>query len=954
MGKIARIRSLRSILPLAIFLLMLACNPLHPQTRRAAISGTVTDSTGALIPGATVTLQATDGVQKIVVSDALGRYSFAELAAGKYVLSASAERFALASGLEVEAGPGCIVNRDIQLEIAVLQENVEVTENSIIDTDPSNNASMMTLSGNALQTLSDDPDDLAQDIQMLAGPSAGPEGGEVFVDGFSGAKLPAKSSIRDIRVNQNPFSAEFDRLGYGRVEILTKPGADQLHGEVRFNLNDSLFNARNPFATEKPDYQRRTFEGGFGGPIRRNTSFLFQLERRDIGQAALVNAMILNENFSPVPFRTSILDPRMNTEISGRIDHQLGANHTLIGRYEWEKDGQTNAGLDTYSMPSRAYATDEREQTVQVTETAVINARAVNEVKFQYRRSEDSNRAVSSDPAVQVPEAFIDGGTSASLNHLLENRYELQEVLSLAAGKHTFKLGGRFRAIDESNASADDYNGIYTFASLDAYSITEEGLRNHLTPSQIRALGGGASQFSMSVGDPLAAVTQFDLGVFAQNDWRLRPNLTLSAGLRFEAQTNIDRWQSWAPRLGMAWSIPGPIPDNPLAVLRIGYGEFYDRVRENLVIDARRLDGIHQQTYLVPDPDFYPRIPSADTVSQYVQDDDVVRKLARSLRAPDTSQFTASLERQFPRNTKVSLSYLNSRGSNMLRSRNINAPLPSTGLRPLPGGNLYVYESSGRFRQQQLIANVNARISRRYTIFGNYAWSKAFSDTDGAWSFPAQPFDVSAEYGRAGFDTRHRAMIGGSMSGPFALLFNPFVVMHTGGPFDITIGQDLNGDSIFNDRPAWVTDPVRTSVVRTQWGKFDTAPVPGQTIIPRNLGTSPGMVGFNLRVSRAFGFGPHMEDGNEMGPSDQHGAGGSGVGGGPMGHYHGSEAVAEDRKYSLTLTVAARNVLNTVNLDTPVGNLSSPSFGTSTSTHGFGSGSASANRTIEIQARFAF
>jgi len=922
------------------------------QTRAGGISGAVTDTTGALIPGASVTLLEGGRAHSTVVSDALGRYSFVSLAAGRYELRAAAPGFSPTETI-VEAIAGRTASKDIQLEIAVVQQTVEVKENSIIDTDPANSASMLTVSGDALKTLSDDPDDLAQDIQMLAGQSAGPEGGQVYVDGFSGATLPPKSSIREIRVNQNPFSAEYDRPGYGRIEILTKPGADNLHGEMRFNFNDSVLNSRNPFSPDKPNYQRRTFEGMVGGPIGQTSSFNVELERRDIGQAALINAMTLDSNLNPVQYRESILDPRTNTEISGRIDHQLGSRHTLIGRYEWEENGETNSGLDLFSLPSRAFALEEREHTLQLTETAVLNVHAVNEAKFQYRRSRDSNRGVSSDPAVQVLDTFTSGGTSASLNRLLENRYELQEVFSLSKGKHMLKFGGRFRAIDENNASAEDYNGVFTFTSLDAYRITEAGIRDHLSPAEIRAQGGGASQFSLSTGNPLATVMQFDAGVFAQDDWRLRNNLTVSAGLRFEKQTNLNDWLSWAPRFSIAWGIPGGQPDKPIAVVRAGYGAFYARIGEDLVMDARRLDGVHQQEFLIPNPDFYPNVPRPETLSGFVREQ-AIRRLASGLRAPDTAQFNVSLERQFPKNTTVSVGYLNSRGSHVLRSSNINAPLPSTGLRPLPGGNIYVYESSGRFRQHQLIANVNARINGRYTLFGNYAWSKAESDTDGEWTFPAQPCDLSSEYGRAGFDVRHRAMIGGSILGPMGLLFNPFAVMHSGGPFDITLGQDLNGDSIFNDRPAWATDMARASVVHTKWGIFDTAPIAGQRIIPRNLGNSPSMVGFNMRLSRAFGFGPRTGGEDGRGGVEHQGHGGPGMGGGPMGHYHGSEAVAEGRKYSVTLTVSTRNLLNTVNLDTPIGNLSSPMFGTSRSTHGFGPASASANRTVELQARFGF
>jgi hypothetical protein len=942
------------ILFLCQALLLLTSIPsIQAQQNLGGLSGTVSDSTGALIPNAQIALKAPDGTEQSVAADGLGRYTFARLSPGQYLMRVSAEGFSVRAGIVVNIAAGRAINHDVQLEIAMVEQRVEVLSDSIVDVEPTSNASALTLSGSSLQTLSDDPDELAQDLQMLAGPSAGPGGGELFVDGFSGAKLPPKSAIREVRVNQNPFSAEYDRLGYGRVEILTKPGAGNLHGDARFIFNDDIFNSRNPFAPDKPDYQRRIYEGTLTGPIKRNTSFTFQFERRNIGQAALINALILDDALNVINFREAVLNPRTNTELSGRIDHQLSPNHTLVGRYEWEKNYLVNAGLDTYSMPTRAFNTDEREQVLQLTETALLSPRLVNEVKFQYRRSHDAYDAANSDPAVQVPDAFTSGGTSAGLNSLVENRYELQELLSWSAGKNMVKAGGRFRAIDESNAEADNYNGMFTFNTLDAYQITEAGLQSGLTPEEIRAQGGGASQFTMSAGDPLASVTQYDIGLFVQDDWRIRDNLTLSAGLRFEKQTNINDWSSWGPRLGFAWGIPSGSPNRPFAVLRAGFGAFYERIRENLVLDTKRLDGVHQQSYFIPNPDFYPSIPDPAILSNYAQDQ-AIRKLSPILQAPDTQQFVLSLEKQFPRNTTASASYMHSNGIDMLRSRNINAPLEQTGLRPFPGPNVYAYESNGRFQQDQLIANANARISSRLNLFGYYTWSRAHSDTDGAQTFPSYTYDLAAEYSRAGFDVEQRAMIGGTLTSPLlGILFNPFVVMHSGEPFNIVAGPDLNGDSIFTDRPAFATDPSLSSVIHTEWGDFDTQPSPGQPIIPRNLGGSPGMWVMNLRVSRAFGFGEGSGGASlaaQGGPQM-----GAGPGGGPGGgHYHGSDATAVGRRYSLTVSASARNLLNHVNLNTPVGNLSSPLFGTSTSTHGFGPGSASANRTIDFGLFFSF
>lgn len=928
------------------------------QAGSAAVTGVVTDSTGALIPGATVMLRSPKGEEKTTNTDQLGSYNFPGLAPGRYALRVRAAGFSGAEEPSVQVMERRTITYNIQLKLAVVEQSVEVAADATINTDPSSNAGAVTISGTSLQALSDDPEDLAQDLQMLAGPSVGPEGGEIYVDGFSGAKLPPKSAIREIRVNQNPFSAEFDRLGYGRVEIFTKPGADKLHGEVRMIYGNSIFNSRNPFAPAKPDYQRTMYDATLGGPLGRRASFTLQLERRDIGQAALINAMVLDSAFNSVPYRASILNPRTNTEIGARVDFQLSTNHTLVGRYEWEKDYRENDGLDTFSLATQGYNSDAREHVLQLTETAILSPRIVNEVKFQYRRSHDSNLAVNTGPTIDVSGAFTGGGTAMNLDSVLENRYELQELLSLAAGHHTLKFGGRLRGIREDNASGDNFNGVFTFSSLDAYRITETGLKAGLTPAEIRTQGGGASQFAFSSGQPLVQATQFDVGLFAQDDWRVANNLTLSAGLRFEAQTNIDDLRGWAPRLGLAWGIPGRRPNQPLAVLRLGYGGFYDRVRESLVLDSLRQNGVREITYMIPSPDFYPVVPDASSLSPYVQAQ-TVRRLSPDLRAPDTQEFAVSLERQLPKHIALSLSYLNSRGSGLLRSRNINAPLPETGLRPLPGGNIYAYESTGRFRQDQLIVNVNARLSQRYSMFGYYVWNKARSDTDGADTFPASSYNLAAEYSRAGFDVRHRLMLGGTLTGPLGTMFNPFVVMHSGDPFNIVVGQDLNGDSIFNDRPAWATDLGRPSVVQTQWGNFDMQPILGQTMIPRNLGNSPGMVAVNLRISKAFGFGERMGPAADMGGGGQRTSGPQLSSGPPRGHgpghgLMGMDPVAAGSRYSLTFSIMARNLLNTVNLGRPVGNLSSPLFGTSTSIHGFGPGGASANRLVDLQMRFSF
>jgi Carboxypeptidase regulatory-like domain/TonB dependent receptor len=945
----------------AALALLIACTTVALHAQVGTVTGIIADQSGAVIPDIQITLSGPAGLSQTSASDGQGRYTFQGLPSGAYRLQITAEGFAPyeATGLRVTSG--AILTHNIELIVAATTQEVTVADTMQLDVESANNASALVLKGSDLSALSDDPDDLTEDLQALAGPAAGPSGGEIFVDGFSGGKLPPKSAIREVRVNQNPFSAEYDRLGFGRIEILTKPGADRFRGEALFNFGDSLFNSRNPFVPDKPDYQRRMIEGNVGGAITTRSSFFLEAERRDIGETSVINALVLDPSFNVTPFRDAVLSPTTNTEASVRLDHQLNSNNTLVGRYEWEQTTQNNSGLDTFSLPSRAVNTENRDQVLQITETAVLNPNAIHELRFQYRRGSNISHSVSSEPAVQVMEAFSAGGFAAGLSSFSQNRSELTDMLTLSRNRHMVKLGGRVRGLTQLDRSVQNYNGMFTFTSLAAYRITELGLRDGLTPSQIRALGGGASQFSMVSGDPLARVGQVDAGVFVQDDWRVLPQLTLTAGLRYEVQNNIGDRSSFALRIGFAWAPGGQGRQQARTVIRGGFGMFYDRVGANLTLEASRLDGVHQQQYLVPDPDFYPSIPPVSYLSANLQQE-AIRVMDKNLRAPYTAQTALTIEHQLPKNTTVSLTYTNLRGVHTLRSRNINAPLPGTynplvpdsGSRPYGGGNLYLYESTGTFRQNQFIVNVNARVSPRLSLFGYYVWNKANSDTDGAGSFPANQYDLRTEYGRAGFDVRHRAFVGGSIAAPYGLSLSPFIVASSGGPFNITSGRDLNGDSLFNDRPAWATDLSRSSVMRTSYGLFDTDPKPGQVIIPRNIGNSPGRFMVNLRLSKSFGFGERSSSPGQAAELVPHGQPMAGAHGGHGGH-SGYDGPSSGSRYSLTFSVSARNLFNTVNLAPPVGNLSSPSFGTSVALAGYGHhGSASANRTVELQVRFSF
>ena len=819
---------------------------LCPGQQPGTLRGQVTDASGASVPGAAVTATGPNGIVKAAQTRADGTYSIAGLPAGTYTVRGLAKGFSVFEQAGVEIHGGAVTKLDMPMAVTLEKQQVTVSDRAHVDVDPSQNAGALVLKGEDLDALSDDPDDLQSDLQALAGPAAGPNGGQIFIDGFTGGRLPPKESIREVRVNSNPFSSEFDKPGFGRIEILTKPGSDKYHGQVFFNYGNDIFNSRNPFSTNKPPYTQKMFSGNLSGPVTKKSSFFVDVEKRNTDEAALVNATVLDTSFNPTQFQQSFLTPMVRTSVSPRFDYQLSANHTLVGRYSWSTNSEDNAGIGQFNLPSQGTTMDNTQQTVQLTETAVLNSKAINETRFQYMRTRNSTTGNNGTPTISVTQAFTTGGTPIGLSLLDEDRYELQNYTSITHGAHFIKFGVRARAVNQTNESNANFNGRFTFTTLDAYRITAQGLANGLSLDQIRALGGGPYQFTLNAGNPNTPVNQVDVGGFVQDDWRIRPSFTLSTGLRYEGQTNIGDHRDLAPRVGFAWGIGKGTGQfrQPLMVVRGGWGMFYDRFSEDLVLNSIRLNGINQQQYVVQYPNFYPNVPDPATLAAN-RLPQAVTKLDASLRAPYMMQSAIGVERQLPKNITLALTFSDTRGVHQLYQRNVNAPLPGTfvlgdrtsGVRPYGNiGDIYLYQSDGVFHQRQLILNSSARVSSKVMLFGFYVYGHARSLADGATDFPANTYDTSADWGRARFDVRHRFVMGGSVTAPWKLRLSPFIHATTGGPFDIVVGRDLNGDNQLNDRPAFASSAtLPQNLIQTRYGNFDLNPVPGLAIIPRNL-----------------------------------------------------------------------------------------------------------------------
>jgi hypothetical protein len=492
-----------------------------------------------------------------------------------------------------------------------------------------------------------------------------------------------------------------------------------------------------------------------------------------------------------------------------------------------------------------------------------------------------------------------------------------------------------------------------------------------LTDAQIRAQGGGASLFTIGAGTPATTVNQFDIGLFANDDWRIRPNITLSYGFRYEAQTNIGDKGDISPRLALAWGIGGGANKQAKSVLRAGFGVFYDRVTDSYTLQEERFNGITQQSYQIVNPSFFPAIPSISSLAAGRQPQNL-QLLYSGVLAPRTYQANVGIDRQINKYARISANYISSRGAHLLRSRDINAPL--NGIYPYGDSQpRFLTESTGFSRTNQLFISPNVNYKKLF-LFGFYSLSYGKDDNEGQ---PANPYNTRAEWGPSTFaDVRHRAIVGASIPTFKKITLNPFMSFTSGTPFNITTGRNAFGDGVASARPALMTGVSPSACNSTDliyeagYGCFNLNPAPGTPTIERNYGRGPATAMINLRLSRTWSFGKPAEanpaagmGGGMGGPppgggggGPRGGGGGPGGGGPPPGMFGGGGP----SKYNLTLSLNARNALNHANFAAPSGDLASPYFGVYRSlASGFGPpgggmSSSTYQRKIDLQLRFTF
>jgi hypothetical protein len=767
-------------------------------------------------------------------------------------------------------------------------------------------------------------------------------------------------------------------------------------------------------------YQQRAWNAGLSGPVvKKRASFSAYFGRYLSDANSVVNATTLDPvTLKPVTVNQSFITPSVDNYGNARFDFKVNKMHTLVGRFNYSTSTQDLQGIGGFSLPSRAFRGRRTNFIMQLTETAVINEKTINETRFQFIRNRFSQTSVLNAFALNVLDSFSGGGSQVGSSSNAQDRFELMNFTSWTSGKHFLKVGARVRHVKLDSISPGNFGGTYTFAgglgprlnendqavigpngqpeivqlsSLERYRRTLAFSRAGLSGAAIRLLGGGATQFSIAGGNPEAEVKQTDVSFYLQDEWKIRPNFTVSPGLRYENQNNIDSHFNFAPRIAFAWSpvfghkktaasatpkpapkaatttapaatapapAHAPAPGPPKTVFRGGIGLFYNRLSEDITLQATRFNGTNQQQFLVTNPvvlDLFPVVPPLELLDTFAQPQ-IRRVISDDFQTWRSLRGTFTVERALPGNVKLSLSYLFSRHGRTQRTVNINAPLggtfipgiPGSGVRPLgaEAGNIFEYQSTGHQLANTLSVNINGNL-KKVQFWAGYNLNKIRTTDSGQSGSPFDAYDFSQEYARS--NSLNFVYGGGSYTAPGGLNLNLFLIGNSGSTFNITTGRDTNGDTFFSERPAFATDLSEPGVIVTPLGAFDPTPSPGQTIIPRNFGRGPGFLSVQMSLGRTFKFG------KAIAPSAP-----------PPGAPRTTDAGKDQkppakpqvqRPYALTFSINANNVFNRTNKGSPVGNMASPFFlqSPSGSNISFGPSSGSGgNRVITLRVRIGF
>lgn len=817
---------------------------------------TVVDQTGGKIPEAKVNVSRSDGARRLEASQGPGAFLFT-LAPGAYSVSVEAEGFAPGSA-SVAVGEKGLTEVKIALHLAI--KEVVTVQGLRLE-----NMRGRILTAEDLKSLPSNESAMRYMLLELAGSRGRPGDVSFYVDGFSDFhRLPPKGAIELVRINAEPYSAEFSEPGTRRIEIITKPGAEGAFGEMKLDFNDETLNATEAFANGKPELQRRSFSGYYAAPIVRDKwGFYAYAGRWEQDENAVINATVLDLSPAPVAFSTTLPAPFRENNVTLNSGYALGSQRRMMVEYSRNTTAAQNQGLRTggFRLPEQAYEIHNRSHTGRLSLLSVYGLSTLHELRIRVTGDHNLTRAISQDQAVTVLDSFTSGGNQDFRLIDESNRsLQLDTKITRSFGRLALNAGMQLDGKRRDVVNAADFGGTYVFGAgvrRDAFGVPIGDGEATITPIEnyldtlLGSPGARPTLFTISRGDPRATLSQWEFAAFAQGDWQASDTLTLSYGLRYEHQTNLNDRFDLAPRFGLTWNLGGA------GLIRAGSGVFFDRVDLNLSLDLLRRDPARLQRFVVPGPEFY--FTGAPDDLGPAEDRSLLRRNP-DMRSPREILSNVSYEREIPWSPfKSSLfgavGYTHGRASRVTRLLDDNAPMSPELSRPnADAGQILRYDSLGRSSRQELQLSVRASLNADSRIFVNYALASTRSDADSAQELPANSYDLAAEYGAAQTDERHRLFVSGNVALPRFWMIVPSVTASSGRPFNIVTGLDNNGDAHLTDRPAFANAAADPDAIQTPWGLLDPSPEPGDVIIPRNYGRGTAQYRVDLMIMKIFAF----------------------------------------------------------------------------------------------------
>jgi carboxypeptidase family protein len=790
----------------------------QPPARDARVTLTVVDQTGAVIQNATVTVSPSDDPKAAVPpakTNDKGIATFAGLPPGRYSIQAEFSGFEPRVLKDVRLKSGD--NKHVAvLAIQGLQDSVTVSRDAREAASDRRATFGTALTREQIESLSDDPDEMQQQLQDMAGGNA-----VIRVDSFEGGRLPPKAAIKAVHITRDAFAAENHYAGAIFIDIITQPGMGPLRTNMMFRLRSGTLSGRPPadISTAPKGPERTEWgNGGIGGSlIKQKASFS-------------INAMV-NRSFDTPYFNytgpdgvkvTSLAPrrPRDNTFVVGLFDYAITRDQTVRMQYFEERSSSRNIGIGGFDLLERGYSNEDHNHTLRLQEAGPLGRRFFTNTRASINWANSDSRSVFEGPTIVVLDTFTSGGRQQR-GGVRSKTIDLQSDLDYVRGINSVRSGIQLNGGSYHSNTSNNYLGTYTFESMAAFAA------------------GQPRSYTVRVGDPSIDYWNLQAGMYVQDDIRVRKNLTLSPGVRYELQTHLSDYNNFGPRFGITWS-PGK---SGKTTLRGSAGMFYDWLSTGIYEQTIRVDGYRQRELNVFDPSF----PVVDATALGFTAPTNRYVLSNGLQMQRNTRLSAGVERQVTRMVRVNATYAHTLGSNLMRGENLNAPV--NGIRPDPTfSNVVEVVDDARLRQDNFnlgaIVNfnvpkgggpaapggpvminggmmimtgpaaapapggaknpANARWNwRRMSIFTNFGVNRALNNTDGAFSTPATG-NIADDWGPALFDVRRRFNIGWNSQQLRNFMANMNFNASSAQPYTIRSGVDTNGDLIFNDRPAGV------------------------------------------------------------------------------------------------------------------------------------------------------